>query len=169
MWFFREEIIKSWMNRAKKINSGSVDGLGGEFQFPDMLISCWISFDAFTCTKSEEDGSGNRNRDFWNEYQNMYTQEFEAMPTDFIKSLGRLKNKRIPDMRPKHMNNPDDEQEITDEKNLKQIIETIYQIRNNLFHGGKSIVDDKQIIQDASVVLFRLLETILIKEEILDW
>ncbi len=162
----REDIIKSWMEKAKKIYQIR-NGLGGKFQFADMLVSCWITFEAFTCKKYNKEYVNERLKAFWRGFQNKYSAGFNNFPDDFKENITLLSGCNVRDMRPNH--GLDIPKEITDVKNLEQVMKLIYQVRNNLFHGGKNVDEenDKLIIQYSAIVLYRILEKFLSEENYL--
>lgn len=156
------------MEKAKE-NYDLIDGLGGQFQFSDILISCWISFEAFTCLKYNLEYTRRRINRFCKEFRDMYAQEFDEFAGDFRRHLIQLAACEITDMRPNHRRDPTIK--INDIRKLEDVMEVIYRVRNNLFHGGKDIEKegDRIIIQCSAVVFFRILEKFLIGQGYLDW
>ena len=78
--------------------------------------------------------------------------------------INDLAKEEISDMRPNHQNDP--KKQIRDIKNLKNVIEVIYQVRNNLFHGSKDVneINDRAIVEFSGVVLYHILEKFLIEK-----
>ena len=164
----RRSIVKSNMLRAKK-KQELKDGLGGDSQFSDILTNCWIAYEAYATDKYAKEGVRDRIDSFCKDHQKDYELFIDNPPDDFKINMIQLENCQILDMRPNHeKGNP---KEITDSKQLIQVMYVIYQVRNNLFHGGKNDGnnDDRIIINCASIVFYRLLENILIKEGYLKW
>jgi len=162
----RQNIIKTWMHKSK--NKYKIrDGLGGEFQFAEILINCWISFEAYSCWKYHKEYVGRRIKDFCDDHKQKYKDEFEKLPGDLRDNLKRLSHYQILDMRPNH--ELDDPKQIDDIKDLSNVMEVVYQIRNNLFHGGKDVqeIKDKNVIEHSAIFLYKLLEWIMNNENLL--
>jgi hypothetical protein len=162
----REFVIIGFMNEAKA-ESGLKDSSKGGLQATKRLIYCWIAFEAFTCLKYNKDFVSERINDFCNEFQDNY--DYKTMPDDFKKNLIGLMSYSIKDMRPTHLD--DNPINIQNSQDLRQILNIIYRVRCNLFHGGKSpeIISDIAPLEYSSVVLFRLMEKILISNGYLNW
>ena len=81
----------------------------------------------------------------------------KKVPLQGLKSIGEVE-----DMRPNHRG---EYKRLTDTDDLKQVVEFIYQIRCNLFHGGKSPVNthDKRLVTLSSKILYGWLEWTLVK------
>jgi len=159
----RKTIIEEFMKKAKKernMRSGFEPGLQSALIF----IYCWISFEAFTCFRYNEDAVWKRIDRFCSEFKDRYSQWYDVSPGDFKGDIIALKKYAIHDMRPNHQNNPP--KQITDEKKLRNVFEVIYSVRCNLFHGGKDVTDtiDADIIRYSSGVLYFILEHFLIAE-----
>ena len=144
----RKEIIQGFIEKARKEVTGLNSGLNQGFQSAIGLAWCWISFEAFTSAKYNEDSPKERINQFCNDFEDDYLQEFDSMPTEFIRNMIDLKQYNVLDMRPSHLTDPPIK--INDEKTLRQVFEIIYRVRNNLFHGGKDMNDTK----DMTLVLY---------------
>ncbi len=160
---FRHNIIKAWMEKSKK-HYEMRDGLGGEFQFAEILINCWISFEAYTCIKYNLEQVRGRINAFCRDHEIRYTDNFDKLPDDLRENVTRLSKYSIQDMRPNHQS--DQPKQIIDVKDLSSVMGVIYQIRNNLFHGGKDVqnINDKNVIEYSAITLYRLLEWVLHSE-----
>lgn len=160
----RKEIIQGFMRKAKEEVTGLNAGFEQGFKSAIGLAWCWISFEAFTSAKYNEDFAGERINQFCDDFEGDYLQEFDSMPTEFIKNMIGLKQYNVPDMRPSHLTDPTIR--ITDEKNLRKVFEVVYRVRNNLFHGGKDMNEEKDmnLVRYSSVVLYYILEKFLGKE-----
>lgn len=109
----------------------------------------YICFDAWVTAESGQDShprkakwllrSDNCLKDRWSEIQSSETKSW----------LANLKNlSPIEDMRPNHQGG---EVCLNDIENLQEVVEFIYQIRCNLFHGAKNPMDNKdQTLVDLS-------------------
>ena len=70
-------------------------------------------------------------------------------------------------MRPSHIS--DLPLDIIDVKDLNEVLNAVYRVRNNLLHGGKDMkeTNDMTLVLCASKVLYYILEKFLSKEGIL--
>lgn len=109
---------------------------------------------------------GQRNSAFINQHKNWFHTEWVKLPDALREALNYLHNKPVKDMTP---NMPPNPKIIIDTKNLEEVINVIYRIRCNLFHGGKEIdmSPDKEYIENAAIILYYLLSAILHKEHLL--
>ncbi|MBI2654469.1 hypothetical protein HYX02_06715 [Candidatus Woesearchaeota archaeon] len=155
----RRNLIKTWISKSKK-GYETRDGIGGDFQFAEILINCWISFEAYSCLKYPREYVGQRINDFCQDHKQKYKNEFDELPDDLRSNVKNLSYYQIVDMRPNH--ELDAPKQINDIKNLSNVMGVVYQIRNNLFHGGKDVQDmkDKNVIEHSAIFLYRLLEWI---------
>jgi len=164
---FRDLIIKDFMQKAKKTYEIR-RGLSDEgFQFVELLIYCWISFEAFTCMQYNLERVRDRINSFCDEFQDRYSQDFASFPDDFKENLVKLSRETVKDMSPNHQDRPP--KQINNSKNLKEVFDVIYQIRCNLFHGGKHIneIGDRAKLEFSAIVLYRILEKFLKERGIL--
>ena len=162
---FRKEIILTWFNRAKKNYIGPVSGLNEGLFWADSLIYAWISFDSFTCLKFPNFRVDIRNEDFSIHFQRLY--EEHSFSDRFKKSRVGIVQYSIPDMRPGSTNEPF---KIQDPRKLSEIIKAIYNVRCNLFHGGKEVnnKEARDLIKYASELLYEILEVVLQREKIIE-
>jgi len=159
---FRDEIIKHFMLRAKK-GLGIRSGLD-KFKDADVLINCWIAFEAFSCDRYKKDGVGERIANFCTAFEKEYKNNYAKLPDVSRENVEALSKKTIGDMRPSHLT--DKPKKITDIKDLKQVMEVIYQVRNNLFHGGKNPAgndDDFEKVRLSANVFYQILERYFIQ------
>ncbi|MEM3007817.1 MAG: hypothetical protein QXY15_07170 [Candidatus Nitrosotenuis sp.] len=100
-----------------------------------------------------------------NASQNDFNNILLNPPDDFKESLDNLSTLTIKDMRPNRSGTVN----ITDKSELLDVMKFIYQVRNNLFHGGKDVDEerDKKIIKYSAVVLFRILQKVLTEEKLI--
>jgi hypothetical protein len=163
----RKEIIKGFMEKAKEEVTGLNKGLNQGFQSAIGLAWCWISFEAFTCARYGKDGVWERIDNFCDEYSKEYFQDYPSMPDEFKKYMVGLMRYSVLDMRPLHLDDPPTK--IYDGKDLKQVLRIIYKVRNNLFHGGKDMNDEKDmnLVLYSSKVLYHILEKFLSKADLI--
>ena len=157
----RESIIKFLMEKAKKELSGPKSGFNGSHQATEILIYCWIVFEAFTCLKYQLGTVDARKKSFCKEFKDEY--DYSSLPDECKKAIMGLASYSIPDMTPQTNREPI---KIEDIKNLSQIIDSIYRVRCNLFHGGKDMneIGDLTLIMISGTALYYLLETFLNKQ-----
>jgi hypothetical protein len=96
------------------------------------------------------------------ETTNPLRDNWTGTPRKTVPLRGLVKVGRVEDMRPNHrgkykyLNEPDD---------LHQVVNFIYQVRCNLFHGGKSAVNshDRDLARWSADILERWLEWTLVR------
>ena len=152
------------MEKAKKEITGLNKGFGQGFQSAICLAWCWISFEAFTSAKYNKDKPRDRIDLFCDNFEDDYFKDYFGMPNEFKENIIGLMNYSISDMRPSHLN--DAPIKIKDGKKLREVFEVVYRVRNNLFHGGKDMNDEKDmnLVLHSSKVLYYILEKFLMKE-----
>lgn len=160
----REDIIKGFMKKAREEITGLNSGFNQGFQSAVGLAWCWISFEAFACVRYRKDGVWERIKFFCNEYSKEYYKDYLSMPDEFKKNMIGLMSYSVSDMRPSHLT--DASIKISDGKDLRQVLKVIYRVRNNLFHGGKDMNEEKDMdrVLYSSKVLYYILEKFLSKE-----
>ena len=146
---YLENLILNWVNRSQ--------GRSMEFTAFDKFISLWIAFNAWVTYKSNSD----RDIDMieWvkkkSELPNMFKNLIESNKV-FVSDLQSLKAKcPVIDMRPRRKAK---KKSINDIKNFNEVIDVIYQIRCNLFHGQKGA--DEQRDLELVDLAFRVLTEI---------
>jgi len=100
------------------------------------FMLCWVIFDSYLTEISKSDTDKERLLFFLKE-ENSFRKAISENP-NFIKEFGSKFKNLLPvyDMRPNHST---EFKEVTNEDNLDQVINFVYQIRCNLFHGAKNI------------------------------
>jgi hypothetical protein len=135
-----KEIVINWFCRSQDNTFPSVF---------DRFISLWIAFEAWATNESNSVNS----REIINWVKRSPMKDIFERDNQKIKSylndlhkIGEIRNHRG---RPKRYDNIND---------FSQLIEVIYQIRNNLFHGHKSPTDkeDERIVTLAYNILSQL-------------
>lgn len=93
---------------------------------------------------------------------NPLKQHWEASPHKKAPLQGLKLVGKVEDMRPRHRG---EYKYLTDINNFDEVMEFIYQIRCNLFHGGKSYVNtnDKNLVRLSSKILQNWIEWALVK------
>jgi hypothetical protein len=163
----RKEIIIGFMEKAKKEVTGLKSGFNQGFKSAMCLAWCWFSFEAFTCVVYKKDRARERIEAFCSNFSDRYFQDYESMPHDFKTNIIGLMGYSVGDMRPTHLNDP--AIKITSGRDLNQVLDVIYRARNNLFHGGKDMNEEKDmnLVTYASVALYYILEKFLREESIM--
>ena len=79
---------------------------------------------------------------------------------DFVAKLQKLSQYKVLDMRPGHQG---ESKSINDIRSLDQVLDVIYQIRCNLFHGQKSMIDphDRELVELAFQILSKIFRPII--------
>jgi len=152
--FTHEELIIDWFKRSQ-----------GEkvkiFTIFDQFISLWFAFNSWGTYKSKKD----RDRDMlhWVKRNTRLPQIFEELienDPDFVAKLQKLSQYKVLDMRPGHQG---ESKSINDIRSLDQVLDVIYQIRCNLFHGQKSMIDphDRELVELAFQILSKIFRPII--------
>lgn len=164
----RELILKGFIEKARKEVTGLSSGMNQGFQSAVGLTWAWISFEAFTCGKYKKDLVKERIIDFCADFAYNYQRDYESMPDEFKRYMVGLKSYSILDMRPQHSTAPP--RKINNVRNLKEVLEAIYRVRNNLLHGGKDMqeINDMTLVLCASKVLYYILEKVFQEEGIIN-
>lgn len=155
------------MNVAKKEVTGINSGFNQGFKSAVGLAWTWISFEAFTCGKYRKDLVRDRISYFVSDFGTDYSLDYNSFPDELKRSLIQLKSYSILDMRPSHL--LDAPFQISNIKDLDQVLNAVYRVRNNLLHGGKDMkeTNDMTLVLCASKVLYYILEKFLSKDGIL--
>ncbi len=109
------------------------------------FMLCWVIFDAYLTEISKKDSDRKRLTFFYNN-QSDFKDRIQKRKVLADKSVFELKRlSPVKDMRP----NKNESVHLVNEKDLEQVIEFVYQIRCNLFHGAKNIrnVRDKELVR----------------------
>jgi len=158
----RKEVISVWMERAKKKYAGLVDGSHPGLHWADSLIYVWIAFEAFTCFKFPDTRSADKRVDLFAKSYNLWFKD-RKFSTHFNASVKELMKYEVIDMR--HI--PDSPLQITDASNLQQVIDVVYRVRCNLFHGGKGFEQkDVDLLHHSFIIFYEILDSILRQESL---
>lgn len=153
--FTPEELIIDWFNRSQKRAEG--------FTLFDQFISLWLAFNSWGTYLSNEDRDW-RMLDYLETNTELLTIYRMLMENDreFLGKVRRLAKYRVLDMRPGHEN---ESKSITDYNDFGQLLDVIYQIRCNLFHGRKSETEqhDRELVELAHYILSKIFTPIVEK------
>jgi len=127
--------IREWLKRAERGENEPVDDA-------DRFISLWIAFNGWLKKKYGED---TKDREMIKSAKGNKTlkaifRKLSASDRDFIINLTKLKGYIVIDMR-----DPSNEQRAKRcVGDFESFLDTIYQIRCNLFHGRKNFEENKK-------------------------
>jgi len=141
VWIVWEIFTNRWLQRAERKQVFVDDG--------DRFISLWIAFNGWMRGRFGE-AIGDRNQieavkemqDFKDVFNNLKTTDVQ-----FRECLEKLKTLPIVNMQ---FRNNQEVIYVYDET-FESLIELIYQVRCNLFHGRKDIADDEKDIEAVSL------------------
>jgi len=132
---------EKWLQRAERTQRCLDDG--------DRFISLWIAFNGWM---KGEFGESRSDRDLIDKVKkgSTFKDTFIKLKNDsmeFCQNLDQLSNYSVLDMR--HM---DDESRYKKyDGSFKSLLEVIYQVRCNLFHGRKDVDDDRKDFELVSL------------------
>ncbi len=136
--------IREWLKRAERGENEPVDDA-------DRFISLWIAFNGWLKKKYGENNSDRKmiNGAKGNKTLKAIFRKLSTSDRDFIINLTQLMRYRVIDMR-----DPSNEQrEKRCTGDLESFLDTIYQIRCNLFHGRKNFEEDKKARELVTLAL----------------
>jgi hypothetical protein len=111
----------------------------------------YMCLDAWMTSESGHDSDEQKKR-WLIETDNALKQHWSDMPETEKPLLRLTQIGKVEDMRPRHRGQY---KYLRDANDLKQVVNFIYQVRCNLFHGGKSLVNthDQELVEFSSVIL----------------
>lgn len=151
----QRELIRRWFEKSKRQRNAF-----------DRFISLWISFNAFYAAEhlreSERQQLNNINNDYKNFFVELtrsnpkYFQDFKTYIETKTKNAGFIQDLRFPIGQEKH------KRRYANLGSLCEYLDCVYQVRCNLFHGGKNLEDgqDQEIVSRAYSSLAVFLERI---------
>ncbi len=129
-----KNIVDWWILREKKLSKDNLDPFVRFFIY-------YMCLDAYMVSESEAD-SDTQKIDWLKNSDNSLKQLFIDKEFDTSDLQGLMQYPRIEDMRPNHRG---EYKELKDTSDFSQVVDFIYQIRCNLFHGQKSPVNGKDL------------------------
>jgi hypothetical protein len=146
------ELITQWSSRAANEADPFV-----KFFIYYMCLDAWM-------TSESGHDSDSQKKKWLIEIDNTLRQHWSDIPENEKPLLRLTQIEKVGDMRPKHRGNY---KHLKDVNNLKQVVDFIYQVRCNLFHGGKSSVKihDQELVELSSAILKHWIERILTMTE----
>ncbi len=157
-----KDLIKRWFCKSKKMKNPF-----------DQFISLWISFNAFYAHNHLQERELSQLRIFRDQFKELFREvvtKNEAVFKEFKDYIdtkpintGFIQDLRFPDDKERH-------KKYSDLTSLCEYIDCVYQVRCNLFHGGKSPEDgqDENIVKRAYDSLVVFCKAIYQKEGILN-
>ena len=145
VWIVWEIFTDKWLQRAERGQEYIDDG--------DRFISLWIAFNGWMKGKF---GENKKDRMLLNETKKLteFSDSFNHLKRDnscFRRNLEKLANYSVADMRNLKDRN------LTYDGTFESLIEVLYLVRCNLFHGRKEINENKKDIELVSLSLKILL------------
>jgi hypothetical protein len=151
--FTREELIVDWYKRSQKEKTR-------KFTVFDQFVSLWFAFNAWGTYESKKDKdfemlSWIKSNTNLPEIHNRLTKD----DADYLQKVTRLSQYKVLDMRPGHQGQS---KSVNSIDNFDELLDVIYQIRCNLFHGQKSETDsnDWELVDLAFHILSKIFKPV---------
>lgn len=147
VWITWGIFTSKWLERAERGRVYIDDG--------DRFISLWIAFNGWMKWKFGEQKTDRKlieRTKRLTEFKDIYN-ELKKHDPDFSANLGGLGNYSVADMR----NLGDRDTLLTHDGTFDSLIEILYRVRCNLFHGRKEINEDRKDFELVSLSLKILL------------
>jgi len=156
--FTRKELIIDWFKRSQKQRAR-------EFTIYDQFISLWLAFNSWGTHLSKKDNDSEMLR--WIKAHTdlpVIHKTLSKHDPEFLQRIKRLAQYTVLDMRPGHEGKS---KSISDLNSLDELLNIIYQIRCNLFHGQKSRIDphDRELVELAFYILSKMFKPIVDKRQ----
>jgi hypothetical protein len=152
--FTHEELIVDWFKRSQGLRAR-------KYTIFDQFISLWFAFNSWGTYLSKK----GKDIDMLNWVKTntklpQILKELIEKDLEFAMKLQRLSQYEVLDMRPDHQGQS---KSISDIRSVDQVLDVIYQIRCNLFHGQKSMIDphDKELVELAFYVLSKMFKPVV--------
>ncbi len=146
-----QDIVQKWYTLAS----------GGEIEKGDVFfrfVAVWVAFNAlYTSRHSDEVGDWNQVRSFAGEPAAIdLHRKLVRDDREYQRAIEALQERGVYD----NLRRP---RRIRDKDNLTQIASCVYQVRNNLFHGGKMPGNprDERLADAGYVIVSRLIKPYL--------
>lgn len=154
--FTHEELIADWYKRSQKEKTR-------RFTIFDQFMSLWLAFNAWGTYKSKKDKdlemlSWIKINTNLPEIHNRLVKDDE----DYLQRVTRLSQYKVLNMRPGHRGQS---KSISNINSFDELLDVIYQIRCNLFHGQKSEIDpnDRELVDLAFHILSKIFMPLVIR------
>lgn len=155
-----KEVIQNIINNWSKLSKGE-QLEEADFNLFIKFISLWVTFNAiYELTCSSVGGDRNKVRAFSKlpEAQAIHLELMKG--TSYKQAVDILSEKGI-----LKLPNRSSRQEISDINNLEEVLLCVYQVRCNLFHGGKTPEDprDREVVGAAYTIVSSLIDPFIQK------
>lgn len=162
-----KNIIRAWYEKSKT-NTQQPN------EIFDQFISLWIAFNAYYAAGKQQASSEYAQLEWVkNDHAELFCTTVKVQADKFKSFKNYIETKDqnkgfIQDLR-YEVNEERHKKRYRDLSSVSEYLECIYQIRCNLFHGGKDLVDaqDKKLVEFAHTTLSIFLKEILKQEEII--
>ena len=148
----REEIDRHIMEWYRLSNGKAIDQSDPFFRF----VASWVAFNAFYSSRMyDEVGDWNQVRAYAGESEVVdFHRERLKSDREYAQAVEVLREKGVYDTSTR------DRRQIRDVQNFTQVASCLYQVRCNLFHGGKTPgnVRDRRLVSAAHTITSRLIE-----------
>lgn len=155
-----KEVIQNIINNWSKLSKGE-QLEEADFDLFIKFISLWVTFNAIyelTCSSVRRDRAKVSAFSKLSEAQDIHIELMGStaykQAVDILAERGIFK-----------LPNRSSRQEINDINNLEEVMLCVYQVRCNLFHGGKTPEDsrDKEVVEAAYTIVGTLIEPFIQK------
>ncbi|MFC2003152.1 hypothetical protein ACFLV4_04325 [Chloroflexota bacterium] len=146
VWIVWESFTREWLKRSRR--------RGKEFDDGDRFLSLWIAFNGWMRGEFGEALSDRDQLDLLKVHDD-WEQVFNTLQLEsssFARDLNKLRGYQVANMR--HPNNANLIRQY--DGSFESLIEVIYSVRSNLFHGRKDINEGKKDFE-LVVLSFRIL------------
>ena len=133
-------LIRAWLQVARDETPALGENLAAFFRF----MALWMAFNAYL-TRRYPDSNGDHGKveTFAQDRPSKEAHCAALANQDYLAAVQTLKESHgvrgIRDMRP----NRNDVREIRNERCLREVMDCVYQVRCNLFHGDKAFSDER--------------------------
>ena len=164
IWIIWEEFTKEWLERAERKEDECVDD-------GDRFISLWIAFNGWMKGRFDENGNDKMLLDETKKLAE-FNDSFNHLKQDdflFKKNLEKLATYTVVNM--KKQKDKDEYDEYRYDGTLESLIDVLYQVRCNLFHGRKEInanSKDFELVSLSLSILLPLFKTHLSRTKALE-
>lgn len=150
----RDQLIINWYKRSQKQRATKITVF-------DQFIYLWFAFNAWGTSLSQKDRDSKML--CWIKRHSNLPQIHKVLiknDSDYYDKVLRIAGFHVQNMRPGHQ---EDVKSIDSIHNFDQLLDLIYQVRCNLFHGQKSIIDerDSELVELSFHVLSRIFSHII--------
>ncbi len=147
------DIVQKWYTLA---SGGDIDRGDVFFRF----VAVWVAFNAlYTSLYGDEVGDFNQVRSFSGSPKAIDRhRELISNDVDYLAAINTLKERGVLDLSRRNWR-----RQIRDLNNLTEVASCLYQVRCNLFHGGKMPDNprDERLVEAGFVIVSKLIQPFL--------